>query len=239
MTLAPLFATAAACLLACGPVLAKPVTFAAADGVTVHADYRGDGAGPLILLFHQAGSNHHEYDPVAPMLNDIGFDTLAVDQRSGGSAFGFANETAKAASGDYIAAYADLEAALAWGRAQGAGPIVALGSSYSSSLVFVLAADHPEEVAAILAFSPGEYFGQDGFVRAAAAKVRQPVFVSSASDSGEISAAREIVSAVKGRHEQFKPKAATHGASALRADVNPEGAALIWQAVAAFLATVK
>ncbi len=235
MRIAPLFA-----MLALAPTvaLAEAVTFQAADGVTVHGDYRGDGAGPMIVLFHQAGSNLHEYDPIAPELNAAGFDTLAVDQRSGGQAYGAVNQTAKAAGGDYLAAYADLEAALAWASAKQGGAIV-WGSSYSAALVFRLAADHPGDVRAVLSFSPGEYFGDGHFVRDAAAGVTQPVFVSSASDAGEISAAQAIAAAVAGPVTQLAPQRATHGSSALRSDQNPDGAAEVWASVNTFLAPLR
>jgi dienelactone hydrolase len=221
---------------------AVPVTFAATDGVTVHADFSSEAGArrPLILLFHQAGANRHEYDPIAPRLNDAGFDTLAVDQRAGGSAFGYKNETAEGVGDDagYQAAYQDMEAALAWAKAQGARQIVVLGSSYSSSLVFVLAADHPGDVTAVLAFSPGEYFGSSSYVRKAAARVKVPVFVSSASARGEEAAAAEIAAALAGPHRQLKAKTAPHGASALREDANPQGAPEVWKAVLAFLREV-
>lgn len=214
---------------------AEAVSFVAGDGVTVHADYRGDGTGPVIILFHQAGSNLHEYDPVAPELNAAGYDTLAVDQRSGGTAYGAANQTAAAATGDYLAAYADLEAALAWAGAR-QGAAIIWGSSYSAGLVFVLAADHPDDVDAVLAFSPGEYFADATLVRDAAARVVQPVFVSSASDAGEIAAASAIVAKVAGPATQLIPQHATHGSGALRDDQNPDGAAEIRAAVSDFLA---
>jgi len=87
----------------------------------------------------------------------------------------------------------------------------------------------------VLSFSPGEYFGKRDFIRKAAARVTQPVFVSSASDAGEEAAAAEIVAAVAGPAQQFKAKRAVHGASSLREDSNPKGEAEIWAAVLAFL----
>lgn len=226
--------------LGLGPALAlaEPVTFAAADGVTVHGDYQGDGAGSIIVLFHQAGSNLHEYDPIAADLNAAGFDTLAIDQRSGGQAYGADNQTAAAAGGDFLAAYADMEAALAWAGAK-QGPAIIWGSSYSAALVFHLAADHPQDVRAVLAFSPGEYFDDRHFVRDAAAGVSQPVFVSSSSSSEEVAAARDIVTRVAGPATQLAPQRATHGSSALRHDDNPDGAAEVWAAVNAFLAPLR
>lgn len=221
---------------------AQPLTFTASDGVTVHAEYRGskDHSKPLILLFHQAGSNLHEYDTIAPRLIQLGFDTLAVDQRSGGDAYEQSNLTAAAVKGSrsYLEALKDLEAALQWASQNGT-KILVWGSSYSSSLVFVLAAQNPEKISALLSFSPGEYFSSKHFVRDAAAKVKVPVFVTSSSDADEISAAKAIVSAVKSTSKtQHIPEQGTHGSSTLRPDRNP-GAAGNWRAVEVFLASLK
>ncbi len=69
------------------PVYAqKQVTITASDGVKVYADFypAGGNSQPYILLFHQAGSNRAEYAPIAPRLVKLGFNCLAIDQRSGG-----------------------------------------------------------------------------------------------------------------------------------------------------------
>jgi pimeloyl-ACP methyl ester carboxylesterase len=94
------------------------------------------------------------------MLATLGFNVLAIDQRSGGNAWGRTNETVKrlGKSTGYDEALPDLEAALQWAKSSGeTGPIIVWGSSYSAALVFLLAANHRREVKAILAFSPGEY----------------------------------------------------------------------------------
>jgi pimeloyl-ACP methyl ester carboxylesterase len=115
------------------------------------------------------------------------------------------------------------------------------GSSYSASLVFLLAANNPGKIAGLMAFSPGEYLGGGHTVRDAAARLKDvAVFVSSASDRGEIAAARAIVDAVPGKTKtQFVPKHAPHGASALRADANPAGYQQVWAAVERFLMPLR
>lgn len=214
----------------------RAVRLMAADGVVVHGSFEGSGdaARPIALLFHQAGSNRGEYQTIAPRFAALGFDTLRIDQRSGGNAFGRRNETADGAGGraEFLAALPDLRAALAWARAEGRrGPVVVVGSSYSASLVFLLAAEDPQ-IAAVVAFSPGEYFRDSGTVRRAAAKVRQPVFVSSASDPGEENEAAGILAAVPATNKtQFRAKNAPHGASALAAS----DAAPTWSALEGFL----
>ncbi len=76
---------------------AEAVQFKAADGATIFGWYYAakTSAQPTILLFHQAGSNHYEYAPIAPKLVAAGFSCLAIDQRWGGKMWGHANETVK------------------------------------------------------------------------------------------------------------------------------------------------
>ena len=222
------------------PGEAQPVTLTAADGVTVHGlYYPADEAKATILLFHQAGSNKAEYATIAPTLAKAGYNALAIDQRSGGDMFGASNATVQgvgSSTEDYVAALPDLEAALAWGRTKGE-PVIVWGSSYSAALVFLLAAKHPGEVAALLAFSPGEYLTDKQAVKRAAASLKIPLFVTSAPDREEVDAARSILSAAKGDgNQQYVPEAGVHGSSTLIAAKNPDGAARNRTAAMAFLA---
>ena len=226
-------------------VAAEAVSFAARDRVQVFADYypAERDAAPLILLFHQAGSNRGEYAAIAPVLVKLGFAALAVDQRSGGTAWGRANETVQhlGHSAGFAEALPDLEASLQWAKANGRGgkPIV-WGSSYSAALVFLLAAKHPDDIAALLAFSPGEFVGAAGSVRRAASQLSLPIFVTSAKEAGEIAAAKALIDAAPSTvKSQFVPRiGGVHGSSTLRADRNAKGAEENWDAVRAFLARV-
>lgn len=135
----------------------EEVTLTASDGVKVYADFypASSNSHQYILLFHQAGSNRAEYAPIAPRLARLGFNCLAIDQRSGGDLFGQQNETVRHVghNGEYGDALKDMEAALVWARSSGnKGKVLVWGSSYSAALVFLLAAEHPEEVGGVLAF---------------------------------------------------------------------------------------
>ena len=222
---------------------ADAISFAASDRVQVFADYYSAGSQqkPLILLFHQAGSNRGEYATIGPMLATLGFNALAIDQRSGGNAWGQTNDTVKhlGKSTDYDEALLDLEAALQWAKSSGhTGSILAWGSSYSASLVFLLAAEHRGDINALLAFSPGEYLRGSSTVRKAAAQVSIPIFVTSAKDPKEIAMAKSILDvALSAEKTQFVPQiAGVHGSSTLREDQNPDGAEENWAAVKQFLA---
>ena len=236
-------------LLATGavPARAEAIKLQAADGVAVYAevwrapDRPGGAKPPVIIAFHQAGANHAEYGPIAPRLVAAGFTVLAIDQRAGGDMFGAPNRTVAALGRQtqFRAVLPDLEAALLWGHQAAAGaPVIAIGSSYSAALVFLLAARHPGALAAILAFSPGEYLDGPEVVHQAAAQIQIPVLVDSARAPDEIAAAKSLLDAVSAAGKvQIVPHAGgVHGASTLRTDRDPAGAEENWRGVLAFLA---
>ena len=216
---------------------AQPVLLKASDGVTVHGFwYKAAQPKALLLLFHQARSSKDEYAAIAPRLVEAGYSALAIDQRAGGELFG-KNETAAALGrkADYLEAVPDLKAALNWGRQQKL-PIILWGSSYSSSLIFPLAAGDPQGIVALLSFSPGEYFDSDKqMVRTAAAKVNVPVFLASTQD--EKSEADPVMAALpkNSANIRFVPEHGVHGSSMLIASRNPQGAEANWNAVMRFL----
>lgn len=217
-----------------------PVDFMADDGLTVSGRYyRADTPKALILLFHQANSSNQEYATIAPKLVEMGYSALAIDQRSGGNMFGpnktAARMTAPVTYGD---ALHDLEAALSWGRNMHL-PVVVWGSSYSAALVFQLAAKHPKDVSAVLAFSPGEYLGPGDPVAAAATKLKVPVYVTVASDPAELAEAKPIYDAIRSSGKKlYVPTAGLHGSSTLIEDRNAKGAATNWAQVSSFLTAV-
>lgn len=223
---------------------AETLSFMASDGGKVYGDVYPTAA-PIakatILLFHQAGSNRSEYSTIAPKLSALGYNAVAIDQRAGGDLWEHANETVRVRGGTtgYLDALPDLEGALSYAtRTWSRTPVIVWGSSYSASLVFFLAARHPSEVAGLLSFSPGEYFSRMS-VGEAAAKVRCPVFITSAPVPEEVAAAKRLLDAVPGSQKtQLVPLRGVHGASTLRSDANPAGAAQIWLAVDQFLAAL-
>lgn len=215
----------------------QAVNLRARDGVSISGmAYAADHPKAIVLLFHQAGSSKAEYATIAPKLAAAGFTALAIDQRSGGDLYG-PNETARRLGKPvgYEQAKPDLEAALDWATAKHL-PVVLWGSSYSASLVFEVAADHPQEVSAVMAFSPGEYFDDMKAVAHAAAKIRVPIYVTSAPDADEVNEAKAILAASPARSKtQYVPQIGVHGASTLIDAEDPKGATENWKHALAFL----
>jgi dienelactone hydrolase len=219
----------------------EAVSFKAADGVQVFAEFysTGDTAKPIVLLFHQADYNKEEYSKIAPHLVEAGFNALAIDHRRGGDSYGGENLTVKTLgkSTGYLETLPDLEAAVTWAEDEGYKTIIVWGSSYSSSLVFLLAAEYPE-IAGVLSFSPGEYFSKASLVQDAAAKVTVPVFITSDGSQGEVSKAHTIFAAVASPDKvEFEPDGiGFHGSFALlQGPLKDE----YWTAVLAFLEKFK
>jgi pimeloyl-ACP methyl ester carboxylesterase len=168
----------------------KSINFPTEGGIQGRADVYAskNESDTLVLLFHQAGWSRGEYREIAPKLVEAGYRVMAVDQRSGGAVNGVKNETHRRATKmglprSYLDAYADLEAALRYAHKElGVARIIVWGSSYSASLVFRLAAEHPEVVTAVMAFAPGEYFEKQKspvYIWNFAKRVKQPLFVTS------------------------------------------------------------
>ncbi len=96
----------------------ETINFKASDGVNVTADLYmpHETSAPFIILYHQAGYSRGEYLSIAPQLNAMGFNCMAVDQRSGDKVNGIINETHKGAVAanlptEYLDAIPDMEAA--------------------------------------------------------------------------------------------------------------------------------
>jgi len=209
---------------------AKPVTFKTKDNVTVYGwvTQRAMPTGAIVVMFHQAGASHAEYDPIIPEISKLGFDCLAIDQRVGGKLFG-PNQTAKAFKGngrDYASAYPDMEAAIAWAKARHYKKIVAWGSSYSAALTLRLAHEHGKDLVAALAFSPGEYIGIKGTVMKWASDSKVPMFLTATPDEVKESVMNfydALPKNVQPKSLLFTNKNSVHGSSTLRKDRNPNG----------------
>lgn len=217
-----------------GTVFAATVQFKAADGVLITAETGGKGTGPVIVLFHMAGASRGEYRDIAPRLQALGYRTLGVDQRSGGSFNGVRNETVAGVgrNAGYAAAISDLIAAGVYARrVMKAGKVGVVGSSYSASLVLVVTGDNAGFADVVMSFSPGEYFSNGRRVRTAAAKISVPVFLTAAR--GEIGQIKPIAKVISSPVTVFKPKGAgRHGATALTTRDKAE----YWAALEGFLA---
>lgn len=203
------------------PVVLRSTDAVAIYGTVTRAALHND---KVLLLFHQARASRHEYDPLIAGFNKLGYDTLAIDQRSGGDLFGGHNETVQALgkSAGYLAAAPDLEAALAWARGQHYGKIVAVGSSYSSTLVILLAARHPPGLTAIASFSPGEYFNDKNLIKNAAAKVTVPFYIT--TDPDEAANVTNVLRNARGGNVvHYQPEYGVHGASTLVESRDPKG----------------
>jgi len=223
----------------------EKVTFASADGVTITADLYAPHAknAPFIVLCHQAGWSRGEYVEIAPKLNNLGFNCLAIDQRSGNGVNDTKNETFQQAKRamkqtTYLDALPDIEAALQHTKANLAtGKVLLWGSSYSASLVLKVAGEHADQIDGVLGFSPGEYFKSFGkpadFIAQSAAGIKDPVFITSArNEKGSWS---KIFDAIPNTNKvSFLPETmGNHGSRALWQKFTDHTA--YWQAVTEFL----
>lgn len=206
----------------------ETITFPSTDELEITADtyiVHDDKSSPIIVLFHQAGWSRGEYLEIAPKLNKLGFNCIAIDQRSGDSVNGIKNETAHRASQAgkqtrYIDALLDIEASLHFAKSHySEGKIIAWGSSYSAALVLQIAGSQPDLLDGVISFSPGEYFVKQGkpksWIENSAIHISAPVFISSAKN--EQNSWSAIYTAIKSEQKfSFVPVTkGNHGSRAL------------------------
>ena len=101
-------------------LFADTITINSDDGINIIADtyiINENPKTPVIILYHQAGWSRGEYLEIAPKLNQLGFNCIAVDLRSGEAVNNVPNLTAKHAKKadkqtHYIDALADILSSL-------------------------------------------------------------------------------------------------------------------------------
>ena len=198
---------------------------------------------PVIVLYHQAGWSRGEYLEIAPKLNQLGFNCIAVDLRSGEAINDVENLTAKHAKEAskqtrYIDALPDILSSLRFINSNFPdSDIIAWGSSYSAALVLHVAGKHPDLIDGALSFAPGEYFAKQGksktWIKESASGISVLTFITSARN--EKNNWSEIYDAIKSdKKSSFLPESkGNHGSRALWDQFEDSGQ--YWDAVSEFL----
>lgn len=200
----------------------ETIEYPSKDGLQITADYyEASNSDTFILLFHQAGWSRGEYKETAPKLNALGYNCLAVDQRSGGKVNDIVNQTNQRAkkagkATEFKDAFQDIEATVAFvKKTYKPKKIIIWGSSYSSSLVLKYAGDNPNSIDAAISFSPGEYFGKDDFIKNSASNITVPTFITSAqSEKGSWMAIHNAIP-TKTKASYLPKTKGNHGSRAL------------------------
>jgi dienelactone hydrolase len=224
--------------------LKDTIRFPSEDGLMVTADLyieENDKSAPFIILYHQAGWSRGEYAEIAPRLNALGFNCIAVDLRSGGKINGVRNHTAhrarqKKKNTSYEHALPDMLRAIELVKKQlSSGKVILWGSSYSASLALKIAGDWPDLVDGVLAFAPGEYFNTHTktWIQDSSTHITVPTFITSARN--EKPSWSDIFDAIPSKHKTsyLPPTPGNHGSRALWKQFPDNGG--YWMAVEHFL----
>jgi hypothetical protein len=222
----------------------ETITVPSPDGLVITADtyiQNEDPEAPFIVLFHQAGWSRGEYRESALRLNEMGFNCMAVDQRSAGAVNGVTNETKQRAVAQgkgtgFLDAVPDMLAAIAFTRENYSdGVLIGSGSSYSSALILKLAGDELGLVDAVASFSPSEYFSPSNLIRTSAANLSVPVFITSRkSEQGDWQSIFDVIPEATGKVYFLPATSGQHGSRAQWAQFSDSE--FYWDAYGAFLA---
>ena len=137
-----------------------------------------------------------------------------------------------------IAAEPDLKAGVEYLYKKYNKPVILWGSSYSSSLALFVSAGN-KNVKAVIAFSPGDYFGEaKASLSTIIPRLKKPFFITSSKQ--EATALSELTEGTKldAHHIQFIPEGdGFHGSRALWE--GQKGGEEYWNALIEFLNQLK
>jgi len=221
------------------------VTYPSKDGLIITSDlYIIDDSSDFMILFHQAELSRGEYIDVALKFNELGYNVMAVDQRSGLIVNSVMNETAKRAKEEgfpagWVEAGMDVQASIEYVRDElKSDSIYILGSSYSSSLILVIAPEYEEVIKGLLCFSPAERLKwNDKRVKEIVPEITAPVFMT--SKKKEVLQVEDLYVHLtnENRMHYIPEERGRHGAIALWDNV--EESVGYWEAVIEFLESTK
>lgn len=224
------------------------VQFPSLDSLLIDANYYPvSPTAPTVLLCHQARWNKYEYDSIAVVLQEKGYNCLATDQRSGGIMnldgihpinATYQRATAAGLPTEYLDAEQDIIAAIDYLYTKNQQAIILWGSSYSSTLALYNGLNN-DKVAAVISFSPGNYFSdQKGSLIPLIEASTKPFFITSSKEEAE--GIQNLIQSktLSSQQVQFIPEAdGYHGSRALWA--SKVGHEEYWTALINFLESLK
>jgi len=232
------FFSLAIILSASNVIRKESVSFSSADGLLITADeYIIEQDNPYIILLHQQQSSRGEYGTIAPKLCKMDYNCLAVDIRNGGNDNFVSNETVKRCRESRCPLRpsdieGDIIAAIHYAFKKSQHPVILFGSGANGSLCLKIAREN-DNVRAVVALSPGEYFLPDINIRDTIADIKKPVFVT--SGLSEFPYVMEMVSGVpEGYLNAFEPKMGEGGRGTVSLSNDTKNHSEYWLALLLF-----
>ncbi len=218
------------------------VEFPSGDGLMMTAVvYEIDSTSPVVVMCHQARMSNYEYAEIAPKLNQMGFNCIALDLRTGGTmdtheniTFNHAKE--KNLPTEYLDAEQDILAGINYAYDKWHQPVILWGSSYSAGLCLKIGTTN-DKVREIIAYSPGEYYEGKMSLKESIKGLNKPTYITSTEK--EAASIEKIISDVpEGVVTQYFPDMkGTHGSKALWS--TDQSSAAYWESITEWLGMHK
>lgn len=218
------------------------VEFPSGDGLMMTAViYEIDSISPVVVMCHQARMSNYEYAEIAPKLNQMGYNCLALDLRSGGTMDNHQNITFNHAKEknlptEYLDAEQDILAGLNYAYDRWHQPVILWGSSFSAGLCLKIGTTN-DKVREIIAYSPGEYYEGKMSLKESIKGLNKPTYITSTEK--EAASIEKIVADIpEGVITQYFPDMkGTHGSKALWSTDPSSGA--YWESITEWLSENK
>lgn len=140
----------------------KIINFQTQDGVKIAGDFYDARSKKSIILLHILPGNRHDFNELAKLLFESGYNVLNIDERGHGDSEAWPGEMGswqEFRQSDYDKMIFDIEGAADWLKEKIIGATIAvIGGSIGANLAMIFGAKHQPK--AVIALSPGlEYRG--------------------------------------------------------------------------------
>lgn len=189
------------------------IQFKSADNLSITADFyetEKNDSSKWMLMFHQAEYSRGEYKEAASRMIKVGYNCIAVDMRMGGEVNYVKNETAALAKDlgypqTMLDCEKDIVAAVEWVKAiNPRASVVLFGSSFAGSLCLKVATER-NDIAGVIAFSPGEFFEPAISIKNTVQGLKKPAYM--ACTKSEYEYVKEMTSLMTAKKPVlFKPE---------------------------------
>ncbi len=167
-----------------GQGVKSSVNYFSKDSLLITADeYIVVDSLPYVLLIHEQGSSRGEFKNIIGRFQKMNFNCLVVDVRNGGNSNFVGNETfkrcrVKGLSMAPIAIQGDIESSVDFAFNKSGQKVILLGSGANGSLAIKTAKEN-DNVKAVIALSPGEFFLSSFSVEDTIAGLEKPLLITS------------------------------------------------------------
>lgn len=211
------------------PKNSQKVSFSAADGTKIVANFFPADSKKAVICVHQFNSSKESYNALAQFLNKNGFAVLSIDLRGHGESKGTGSLSSPFSlqDSDFQNMEWDILAGQQFLRQKGFTDFYLVGASIGANLAIMVPTENPGFKAAV-ALSPGEEYKSLAPMNAARKTKVPALLVASKEDAYSFQSVQKLYPSFDVPAKKIELNNAGHGTNMLEKDSSLQQSVLNW-----------